>query len=94
MANKQEFLKKIKNEKNIEEVENLINTLRNKNITTEEEIVLMGLSEPDAVFVLTETVYLNTGNPLHITKQVLLGDYFKFFMSNKVNQLSMNWKKM
>ena len=61
------------------------------NITTEEEIVLMGLSEPDAVFVLTETVYLNTGNPLHITKQVLLGDYFKFFMSNKVNQLSMNW---
>ncbi len=30
------------------------------NITTEEEIVLMGLSEPDAVFVLTETVYLNT----------------------------------
>ena len=64
------------------------------NITTEEEIVLMGLSEPDAVFVLTETVYLNTGNPLHITKQVLLGEYFKFFMSNKVNQLSMNWKKM
>ena len=48
------------------------------NITTEEEIVLMGLSELDAVFVLTETVYLNTGNPLHITKQVLLGDYFKF----------------
>ena len=64
------------------------------NITTEEEIVLMGLSEPNAVFVLTETVYLNTGNPLHITKQVLLGDYFKFFMSNKGNQLSMNWKKM
>ena len=64
------------------------------NITPEEEIVLMGLSEPNAVFVLTETVYLNTGNPLHITKQVLLGDYFKFFMSNKGNQLSMNWKKM
>ena len=53
----------------------------------------MGLSEPNAVFVLTETVYLNTGNPLHITKQVLLGDYFKFFMSNKGNQLSMNWQK-
>ena len=48
------------------------------NITTEEEIVLMGLSEPNAVFVLTETVYLNTGNPLHITKQVLWGIILNF----------------
>ena len=64
------------------------------NITTKEEMALMELSEPDAVFVLTETVFLNSGNPIHITKQVLLGDYFKFFMSNKANQLSMNWNKM
>ena len=46
------------------------------NITTEEEIVLMGLSELDAVFVLTETVYLNTGNPLHITKTGTFGGLF------------------
>nr|WP_302140818.1 GntR family transcriptional regulator [uncultured Schaedlerella sp.] len=63
-------------------------------LTTEEEQELMGLSEPDAVFVLTETVYLNTGKPVHVTKQILSGDYFKFFLSNQVNQLSMNWKKV
>ena len=64
------------------------------NITTEEEMKLLDLEDPQAVFVLSETVYMNTGKPFHFTKQVLLGDYFKFFLSNKANQLSMNWKKV
>ena len=59
------------------------------NITTEEEIVLMGLSEPNAVFVLTETVYLNTGNPLHITKQVLWGIILNF--SCQIKEISYRW---
>ena len=63
-------------------------------MTTEEERELMRLPAPDAVFVLTETIYMNTGKPVHVTKQILSGEYFKFFMSNKVNQLSMNWKKV
>ncbi|WP_242843872.1 MULTISPECIES: GntR family transcriptional regulator [Clostridia] len=63
-------------------------------LTTEEERELMRLPAPDAVFVLTETIYMNTGKPVHVTKQILSGEYFKFFMSNKVNQLSMNWKKV
>ncbi|MCR4746115.1 MAG: GntR family transcriptional regulator [Lachnospiraceae bacterium] len=64
------------------------------NITTEEEMNLMGLTDKGAVFILTETVFLNTGSPIHVTKQILLGNSFKFFMSNKVNQLSMKWEKI
>lgn len=64
------------------------------NITTEEEMKILDLEDPQAVFVLSETVYMNTGKPFHFTKQILLGDYFKFFLSNKANQLSMNWKKV
>lgn len=63
-------------------------------LTTEEEQKFMLFDKPEAVFVLTETIYMNTGKPVHVTKQVLSGEYFKFFMSNKVNQLSMNWKKV
>ncbi len=63
-------------------------------ITSEEEMKLMQLDSVQAVFVLNETVYLNSGVPFHFTKQILLGDYFKFFLSNKANQLSMNWKKV
>ena len=63
-------------------------------LTTKEEEKYMQLSESNAVFVLTETIYMNTGKPVHVTKQILSGEYFKFFMSNKVNQLSMNWNKV
>ncbi len=48
------------------------------NITTEEEIVLMGLSELDAVFVLTETVYLNTGNPTYYKNRYFWGIILNF----------------
>lgn len=64
------------------------------NLTTKDEQKYMQLDMPAAVFVLTETIYMNTGKPVHVTKQILLGEYFKFFMSNKVNQLSMNWNKV
>ena len=63
-------------------------------LTTEEEQKLMNLSKPDAVFVLTETVYLNTGKPVHVTKQILSVDFFIFFLSNQACQLSFNWKKV
>lgn len=64
------------------------------NIASAEELEIMELDIPQAVFVLSETVYMDTGKPFHFTKQILLGDYFKFFLSNKANQLSMNWKKV
>lgn len=63
-------------------------------IASEEEMKSLQLDAVQAVFVLNETVYLNSGVPFHFTKQILLGDYFKFFLSNKANQLSMNWKKV
>ena len=63
-------------------------------LLTEEEKQYFELHGPQAAFVLMETVYKNTGKPLHCTKQILLGEYFKFFLSNKANQLSMDWKKL
>lgn len=64
------------------------------NLLTQEEMTYFKLTSPHAAFVLMETVYLNTGRPLHYTKQILLGEYFKFFLSNKANQLSMDWEKL
>ena len=63
-------------------------------IASKEEMKLLQQDSLQAVFVLNETIYLNSGKPFHFTKQILLGDYFKFFLSNKANQLSMNWKKV
>lgn len=44
------------------------------------------------MFILSETVYMSTGKPVHFTKQVMLGDYFKYFFSIKANQLGINWQ--
>ena len=46
------------------------------NITTEEEIVLMGLSEPNAVFVLTETVLFEYGKSATCYKTGTFGGLF------------------
>lgn len=35
---------------------------------------------------------MSTGKPVHFTKQVMLGDYFKYFFSIKANQLGINWQ--
>lgn len=63
-------------------------------LASEEELHLLQLKAPQPVFVLTETVYTNDSRPVHWAKQILSGTYFKFYMSNKVNQLTMNWEKV
>lgn len=63
-------------------------------IATEEESRLLNFDSPQSVFVLMETVITHSGVPLHYTKQILSGKHFKFFLSNKVNKLSMNWKEV
>ena len=63
-------------------------------IATEEEAQLLKFDSPQSVFVLMETVITHTGIPVHYTKQILSGRHFKFFLSNKVNQLSMNWSEV
>ena len=63
-------------------------------IATEEESQLLKFDSPQSVFVLMETVITHTGIPVHYTKQILSGRHFKFFLSNKVNQLSMNWNEV
>lgn len=60
-------------------------------LATPEEKQLLGVSGEAAMFILSETVYMSTGKPVHFTKQVMLGDYFKYFFSNKANQLGINW---
>lgn len=56
------------------------------------EAAMFILSETVSMFILSETVYMNTGKPVHFTKQVMLGDYFKYFFSIKANQLGINWR--
>ncbi len=63
-------------------------------LATEEEKALLGVQGEAAMFILTETVYMSTGSPVHYSKQVMLGDYFKYFFSNKANQLGVNWESL
>lgn len=61
-------------------------------LATDEEKHLLNITGEAAMFILSETVYMSTGKPVHFTKQVMLGDYFKYFFSNKANQLGINWQ--
>lgn len=60
-------------------------------LATPEEKQLLNIAGEAAMFILSETVFMSTGKPVHFTKQVMLGDYFKYFFSNKANQLGINW---
>lgn len=63
-------------------------------LATEEEKALLEIKGEAAMFILSETVYMSTGTPVHFTKQVMLGDYFKYFFSNRANQLGVNWDSL
>lgn len=63
-------------------------------LATEEEKELLGIEGEAAMFILSETVYMSTGKPVHFTKQLMLGDYFKYFFSTKANQLGINWSSL
>ena len=61
-------------------------------LATDEEKRILNIAGEAAMFILSETVYMSTGKPVHSTKQVMLGDYFKYFFSIKANQLGINWQ--
>lgn len=59
-------------------------------LATGEELEMLDIEGPASVFVVSESVFSSTGAPLHFTRRVLLGDYFKYFFSDRASQLSVD----
>ena len=57
---------------------------------TPEESLFLDIPAGSPLFVLKEEVISDTGAPIHWTKQIMSGSYFKFNLSNEVNHLSIN----
>ena len=58
---------------------------------TTEEAKLLQIRKGMPLFVLKETVSSSeTQEPIHWTKQIMSGGYFRFYMSNTANQLGLN----
>ncbi|MDD3172590.1 MAG: GntR family transcriptional regulator [Herbinix sp.] len=57
---------------------------------TPEEAHFLNIENGKPLIVYQETVISNTGEPVHWTKQIMSGNYFKFYLSNNYNKLSIN----
>ena len=57
---------------------------------TPEESLFLDIPAGSPLFILKEEVISDTGAPVHWTKQIMSGSYFKFNLSNEVNHLSIN----
>ncbi len=57
---------------------------------TPEEALFLELQPGNPLFVLKEEIISDSGQPIHWTKQIMSGNYFKFYLSNTTNRLSIN----
>lgn len=57
---------------------------------TPEEAHFLNIENGKPLFVLNETIISNTGEPIHWTKQIMSGNYFKFYLSSSSNKLAIN----
>ena len=57
---------------------------------TKDEAALLRISPEKPVFILKETVQTHAGHPVHWTKQIMSGDFFKFDLSYAQNPLNIN----
>ena len=57
---------------------------------TPEEALFLDIPAGSPLFILKEEVISDQGTPIHWTKQIMSGSYFKFHLSNDTNRLSIN----
>ena len=62
-------------------------------IANKEEAELLGIKAGTPLFVMKERVYDNTGRPVHVTKQIMLGNAFRFMLSTPENRLMIELDK-
>lgn len=55
-----------------------------------EEADYLKIPSGSPLFVLNETIYSDERHPVHHTKQIMSGNYFKFTLSNFQNKLTIN----
>lgn len=57
---------------------------------TPEEALFLKLQPGNPLFILKETIISDVGHPIHWTKQIMSGNYFKFYLTDTINKLSIN----
>ena len=57
---------------------------------TPEEALFLKLQPGNPLFILKEEIISDNDQPIHWTKQIMSGNYFKFYLSNTTNRLSIN----
>ncbi len=68
-----------------------VNVILETSAATTEEARLLDIKKGMPLFVLKETIASReTGDPVHWTKQIMSGSYFKFSLSNDINKLGLN----
>ena len=55
---------------------------------TPEEALFLKLQPGNPLFILKEEIISDSGQPIHWTKQIMSGNYFKFYLSSTTNRLS------
>lgn len=57
---------------------------------TPEEAHFLNIETGKPLFIQKETVISDIGEPIHWTKQIMSGNYFKFYLSSSNNKLAIN----
>lgn len=57
---------------------------------TPEEAHFLNIETGKPLFILEETIISDAGEPIHWTKQIMSGNYFKFYLSSDHNKLAIN----
>lgn len=60
---------------------------------TPEEAHLLNIETEKPLFIQKDTVISDTGEPIHWTKQIMSGNYFKFCLSSNHNRLTINLER-